>query len=261
MANPIVKTFLIYKTCNVCKEEKHRSYFEIKGHTKRSFHVCGTRRTLSTCRSCVNKLSLERYHRPEVKKHQEALRVKRRGPKKQYLLSKGVPTFPSNREIPYDHCPLFKVCKVCGVEKFYKDFSFYGRSNTTVQGTKTLKPYCKKCRPTYLKNIFEKLPKEEQKRRLDANKVRRKREYELKLKKPIEERRKYSRDWAKKDRDSLGDAYIKHVLAYKSPLIKRENISQELIDLKRSEILLNRAIKERKENERRNIERNNQSCS
>lgn len=60
----------------------------------------------------------------------------------------------------------------------------------------------------------------------------------------------YSKEWWRKEREELGDHYIKQLLAKKSTTIplKSTEVTPELIELKRKELLLRRLLGQRSQN-------------
>jgi hypothetical protein len=138
--------------------------------------------------------------------------------------------------------PLFKKCAKCKTEKPMKDFNSRGVSKKTKDGTDTKSARCKECLKIDTKEYREKnLKREREKARLRMSKYIKDNYYEHKEKR---------RAWKAKGREEINDWYVKTLILREASngasLLKRKQIPQSLIDLKREEIKLNREIKKRK---------------
>ena len=123
-----------------------------------------------------------------------------------------------------------------------KDFNSRGVSNIRKDGTDIKSARCKECLKIDIKEWREKnLKREREKTRLRMSKYRKDNYYEHKEKR---------RAWKAKGREEINDWYVKTLILREASngasLLKRKQIPQSLIDLKREEIKLNREIKKRK---------------
>ena len=235
------KVFEIFITCRTCEETKHRKHFEIRGNTKTAIHKCGTRRAGRQCHACRMKQHKAYNDQPWRKKRERETRLERKPliayhiegrDKKNQRFIKGVK--PANRQMPYDHCPLYKTCSDCNQEKYYTEFHWQGMTN---QGTRTLVKRCRVCKRKYDLEKIKNLP-QEKKDELNKN-ARERAKIWLKKNKAWESERRSI--WNKKQREKLTDLYVKKTL-YPAGGCKGIEIPQHLIDLKREVIKLNRLI-------------------
>jgi len=123
-----------------------------------------------------------------------------------------------------------------------KDFNSKGVSRRRNDGTDSKSAWCKECLKIKSKEWREKnLKREREKARLRMSKYIKENYYEHK-----ENRRK----WRAKGREEISNDYVKKLILREcskgASLLKRKQIPQSLIDLKREEIKLKRAIKKRK---------------
>ena len=132
---------------------------------------------------------------------------------------------------------LYHKCRTCGETKYVKDFLL---NSATVDGSRYPHHSCKICEygPT---TEHRKMNAEKQKRIYWAD---------------PEKSRKYKNEWKRKQTEEVSDWFVKHLIC-SSSILKYKDIDQELIDLKRSEILLNRAIKEKEQDEKSIIKKRN----
>jgi len=201
------------KVCSKCKQEKSLQDFHVQNKKKNTFHT--------QCKQCVSEYGEKRTN-SDV--HQIRL----------WLIRK-------DKEVKKTY-PLFKKCFKCKTLKPMKDFNSKGVSRRRNDGTDTKSAWCKECLKIKSKEWREKnLKREREKARLRMSKYIKENYYEHK-----ENRRK----WRAKGREEINDDYVKKLILREgsngASLLKRKQIPQSLIDLKREEIKLKREIKKRK---------------
>ena len=201
------------KVCSKCKHEKSLKDFHVQNKKENTFHT--------QCKQCVSEYGKKRTN-SDV--HQIRL----------WLIRK-------DKEVKKTY-PIFKKCAKCKTEKPMKDFNSRGVSSIRKDGTDIKSARCKECLKIDIKEWREKnLKREREKARLRMSKYIKENYYEHKEKR---------RAWKAKGREEINDWYVKTLLLREgsngASLLKRKQIPQSLIDLKREEIKLNREIKKRK---------------
>ena len=241
--------FEIEKTCGECGETKHRKFFELPGKALSCFHPCGTRKATGRCLDCNKKLKAIYNSTPErLAKFRE--RNYKRNPLKTYpkivngkvrrfYLDTHKPVY-STRKTPLDFCHLYKTCSECGIEKYHKEFY---KTKLNEDGTMCTNRKCKDCYTKHAKSLWESKTEEQKKEIRRKNNIRQRNWRKDNKEHVIERQKKYQEEsWTK-----LTDAFVKKNLRSNKFGIKAgTEIPQELIELTREVLKLNRLIRKLK---------------
>ena len=271
----VTKTYPIYKVCTMCKHEKPMADFRLKGPTHHDKY--GTDRKSAVCSLCLGKVAKRRNKRAVTYygvveyeggkricrkcEQEKPLSEFRKGGKrasysggirkisrcrscesedrKEYYqrVLKKRREYNKKRREKRKTMKLYHKCKTCGEKKYVTDFYL---GSLTVDGSRYPRHSCKACDYGATPELRKK------------NAERQKRSYWA----DVEKSRKLKNDWKRKQTEEVSDWFVKHLICSGS-ILKYKDIDQELIDLKRSEILLNRALKEREQDEKSIIKKRN----
>ena len=201
------------RVCSKCKHEKSLQDFHVQNKKKNTFH--------NQCKQCVSE-----YWKKRKQSDNHQIRL--------WLIRK-------DKEVRKTY-PIFKKCTICKTLKAMKDFNSRGVSKIRKDGTDTKSSRCKECLKIKSKEWREKnLKREREKARLRMLKH---------IKENYSEWSKKRRVSRAKGREEINDWYVKTLILREgsngASLLKRKQIPQALIDLKREEIKLNREIKKSK---------------
>jgi len=226
----IPKFHPLFKICSDCKIEKQRKYFQHTG----SKHIDGTPRLHKRCQDCQNIYRRNHLHKnfygtEKHKLHLQKQRLKREQKNPNWKF-KNQGRIPKNRKLPLDHSPLYKVCGDCNQEKYYTDFTF---SNKNIQGGKALSYHCRSCGNIRRRKYFANFSEEKRRKHKEKQKM-----YSQNPKSKANVKK-----LSKKYRDILTDTYVRKSLANSSWNFPANKIPDDLVQLQRLKLMIERKIR------------------